>query len=45
MTSEDLWYDGDLSSEVLKAQLEDVNPIDENSSSWLGQSEEGCHNT
>ena len=41
----DLWYDGDLCSEVPKAQLESVNPIDDNPSSWLGQSEEGRHNT
>ena len=43
--SEDLWYDGDPCSEVLEAQLESINPINDNPAGWLGQSEEGCHNT
>ena len=42
---EDLWYNGDLCSEVLKAQFERISSINDNPASWFGESEEGCHNT
>ena len=45
IASEDLWYDGDLCSEVLEAQPESVNAINDNPAGWFGQSEEGRHNT
>ena len=45
ITIELLWYNRDLSSEVLKAQFESVSSINYNPASWLGQSKEGCHNT
>ena len=45
IASEDLWYDGDLCSEVLEAQLESVNAINDNPAGWFGQSEKGRYNT